>query len=95
MRGKAQQRDAHTPIYRYQIWATSFQHSSPGLVTDATVAEIDWTVSEVMRVVEEQEPAENTLILFTSDSWPMGCPRIEDRPAIFLGAGGPGMEFDK
>lgn len=49
------------------------------------IAEMDWCVGEVLRVLEEEGLRENTLIIFSSDNGPVIDDGYEDRAAELLG----------
>ncbi|MEX2577702.1 MAG: sulfatase [Verrucomicrobiales bacterium] len=56
----------HIPLFR----APEFKgHSTAGIYGDV-IEEIDWSVGEVMKTLEEEGLAENTLVVFTSDNGP-------------------------
>ena len=56
----------HVPLYASEDFRGK---SRAGLYGDV-IEEIDWSVGEVMRVLEENSLAENTLVIFTSDNGP-------------------------
>lgn len=56
----------HVPIYASEDFRGK---SGAGLYGDV-IAEIDWSVGEVMQALEEHSLAENTLVIFTSDNGP-------------------------
>jgi len=56
----------HVPIYASDKFAGS---TGQGLFTDV-IAEIDWSVGEIVRTLKAQGIEENTLVLFTSDNGP-------------------------
>lgn len=60
------QKDPHLPFFPSEDFAGQ---SEAGPYGDA-VAELDWSVGEVLRAVEETEQLENTLFVFTSDNGP-------------------------
>ena len=61
---------AHT--YPHQPWHASerFKGKSAGGRYGDTVEEIDWSVGEMMKLLEEQGLTDNTLVVFTSDNGP-------------------------
>lgn len=56
----------HTPLFR----SSEFEGRSLGGRYGDVVEEIDWSVGEIRRSLEQQGLAENTLIVFTSDNGP-------------------------
>jgi arylsulfatase A len=56
----------HTPLFR----SSEFVGTSIGGRYGDVVEEIDWSVGQIRRSLEEQGLAENTLIVFTSDNGP-------------------------
>lgn len=56
----------HTPIYASEDFLGS---SERGLYGDV-IQEIDWSVGEIIRKLEEEDILENTLIVFSSDNGP-------------------------
>ncbi|MGZ8899493.1 MAG: sulfatase family protein, partial [Limisphaerales bacterium] len=56
----------HVPLYASEDFRGK---SRAGLYGDV-IEEIDWSVGEVMRALEEHALAENTLVIFTSDNGP-------------------------
>lgn len=56
----------HQPLYA----SDNFKGKSLGGRYGDTVEEIDWSVGELMKVLEERNLSENTLIVFTSDNGP-------------------------
>lgn len=56
----------HTPLFV----SDAFQNASPNGVYSNVMAEIDWSVGEVLRILQEKGVANNTLIIFTSDNGP-------------------------
>jgi arylsulfatase A-like enzyme len=56
----------HIPIYASDKFAGT---SNQGLYGDV-VEELDWSVGEILRAVEENGLEEDTLIIFTSDNGP-------------------------
>ena len=56
----------HQPLYASE----EFKGKSTGGRYGDTVEEIDWSVGEVMKLLEEQGLADNTLVVFTSDNGP-------------------------
>ena len=57
-------KDPHQPNYP----SKHFRNSSEGGLYGDTVQEIDWSVGEVLRCLEKNDLARDTLILFTSDN---------------------------
>ena len=56
----------HVPIFR----SPDFEgHSNAGLYGDV-IEELDWSVGEVVRALEQAGVADNTLIWFSSDNGP-------------------------
>jgi len=56
----------HTPLFV----SDSFQNQSPNGLYSDVMSEIDWSVGEVLRVLQEKGIANNTLIIYTSDNGP-------------------------
>ncbi len=56
----------HTPLFRSAAFAG---RSKAGLYGDV-IEEIDWSVGQIMKTLEEEGIAENTLVFFTSDNGP-------------------------
>jgi arylsulfatase A len=56
----------HQPLYASE----GFKGKSPGGRYGDTVEEIDWSVGELMKLLEERRQADNTLVVFTSDNGP-------------------------
>ena len=56
----------HVPLYASDDFKGK---SGAGLFGDV-VMEVDWSVGEIMRTVEDLGIAENTLVIFTSDNGP-------------------------
>ena len=56
----------HTPLHASE----RFRGKSMGGLYGDCVEEIDWSVGEVMRALEEDGRADNTLVIFTSDNGP-------------------------
>ncbi|MEM7603193.1 MAG: sulfatase, partial [Verrucomicrobiota bacterium] len=56
----------HVPLFPHE----SFVGQSTNGVYGDWIAEVDWSVGEILRVVDESGIAENTLVLFTSDNGP-------------------------
>jgi arylsulfatase A-like enzyme len=56
----------HVPLYAGEAFRGK---TARGLYGDV-VAEIDWSVGEILRALDEAKLAENTLIIFTSDNGP-------------------------
>ncbi len=56
----------HTPLYASE----RFKGKSMGGLYGDCVEEIDWSVGEVMQALQEDELADNTLVIFTSDNGP-------------------------
>ncbi|MBX3177791.1 MAG: sulfatase [Candidatus Hydrogenedentes bacterium] len=54
----------HVPIYASEAFLGSTEH---GLYGDV-IAEVDWSVGEIVRALDAAGIAENTLIIFTSDN---------------------------
>ena len=57
----------HTPLYASE----RFRGKSMGGLYGDCVEEVDWSVGEVMRALEEDGLVDNTLVIFTSDNGPM------------------------
>ena len=58
----------HTPLYASEDFAGKSPH---GLYSDV-IEELDWSVGEIMKYLEENNLAENTFIFFTSDNGGVG-----------------------
>jgi arylsulfatase A-like enzyme len=58
----------HTPLHASERFAGKSPH---GLYSDV-IEEIDWSVGEIMKYLEENDLAENTFIFFTSDNGGVG-----------------------
>ncbi len=56
----------HTPIAA----GPEFQPASRGELYGAVMREIDWSVGEVLRTLDECGAADNTIVMFTSDNGP-------------------------
>ena len=56
----------HTPVAP----ATAFRGKSRAGDYGDYVAEVDWTVGEILRSLDERKLADNTLVIFTSDNGP-------------------------
>lgn len=56
----------HVPIFRSPMFEG---HSKAGLYGDV-IEEIDWSVGQIINVLEESGVAENTLVFFSSDNGP-------------------------
>ncbi|MFI3294976.1 MAG: sulfatase [Rikenellaceae bacterium] len=56
----------HLPVYASERFAGK---SKRGVYGDA-VAELDWCVSEIVRVLDENKLSDNTIVIFTSDNGP-------------------------
>ncbi len=56
----------HVPIFASDKFSGS---TGKGLFTDV-IAEIDWSVGEIVKTLKDQGLSENTLVLFTSDNGP-------------------------
>ncbi len=56
----------HAPLYASTAFAGS---SAQGLYGDV-IQEIDWSVGEIMKTLQEADVDDNTLVLFTSDNGP-------------------------
>ncbi|MBV5343299.1 sulfatase-like hydrolase/transferase, partial [bacterium] len=48
----------------------AFQNSSPNGLYSKVMAEIDWSVGEVLRILQQKGITDNTFIIFTSDNGP-------------------------
>jgi len=64
---------AHTYPHTPQYASKNFRGKSMGGLYGDCVEEIDWSVAEVMRALEETGVADNTLVIFTSDNGPGYC----------------------
>ena len=64
---------AHTYPHTPQYASENFRGKSMGGLYGDCVEEIDWSVAEVMRALEENGVADNTLVIFTSDNGPGYC----------------------
>ncbi|MBK8418183.1 sulfatase [Candidatus Villigracilis saccharophilus] len=64
---------AHTYPHTPQYASKNFRGKSMGGLYGDCVEEIDWSVAEVMRALEENGVADNTLVIFTSDNGPGYC----------------------
>jgi arylsulfatase A-like enzyme len=58
----------HTPLYASDDFAGKSPH---GLYSDV-IEEIDWSVGEIMKYLQEKNLAENTFVFFTSDNGGVG-----------------------
>ena len=56
----------HVPIFRSSMFEG---HSKASLYVDV-VEEINWSVGQIVNVLEESSVAENTLVFFNSDNGP-------------------------
>ena len=56
----------HTPLFAHE----EFTDTSPRGLFGDVMAEVDWSVGQVINTLEELEIAENTLVVFTSDNGP-------------------------
>ncbi|MFZ4581583.1 MAG: sulfatase-like hydrolase/transferase [Paludibacter sp.] len=56
----------HTPLFV----SDAFQNSSPNGLYSKVMAEIDWSVGEVLKILQQKGITNNTLIIFTSDNGP-------------------------
>lgn len=56
----------HVPIYA----SPEFEGKSAGGLYGDVVEELDWSVGQILKRLEEQELSENTLVIFTSDNGP-------------------------
>lgn len=67
----------HVPIYASEDFAGSTEQGRYGDV----IAEIDWSVGEILTALKDAGVAENTLVIFTSDNGPVtGQRRSPDGP---------------
>ncbi|WP_411847514.1 sulfatase [Roseibacillus persicicus] len=57
----------HTP---YQA-GEAFRGTSRGGVRGDVIQELDWSIGEVLKALEEQKILENTMVIFTSDNGPI------------------------
>jgi len=56
----------HTPLFR----GDEFAGRSKGGIYGDVIEELDWSVGQIMTALEQNEIAENTLVIFTSDNGP-------------------------
>ncbi len=75
----------HVPIYASDEFAGSTAHGRYGDV----IAEIDWSVGEILAALESAGVAENTLVIFTSDNGPVTGQRKSPDGPYNSGSAGP------
>ena len=79
----------HVPLFRDTAFAGV---SERGLYGDV-VEELDWSAGEIMRVLREEDLAQNTLVFFTSDNGPW-LSQLEQGGSAGLLRGGKGMTWE-
>lgn len=56
----------HIPLFR----SDDFKDTSKGGIYGDVIEEIDWSVGQILKTLEEEGVAENTMVVFTSDNGP-------------------------
>ena len=79
---------AHTSPHRPLFASKKFEGTSEAGTFGDVVAEVDWSVGEIMAALQRAGVADNTLVLFTSDNGPW----YEGSPGAFRGRKGQSFE---